>query len=283
MKSRFLTHNVFMSSIFIACCLLLSTGCAVNVDGKMIVSPSKDINEVNRQFLIDEKGYEEGFINTENNEKLYYLKRTDPQHAITLLVLHGNALNLTQQPWFGTLEAFSELDANIVAIDYRGFGLSSGEASLSNMIDDAVGAMQLFEQDEKVVLYGMSLGSVMATSLLEDERVHGIVLEGAVTNVQDMVALYKDRNLFGGMTTITLDNAIQFDNAEKLQNTDKPVLIVHGKEDQNIPWEMGKSLYDASNSASSRLHLMENVGHCNAFKVSKQTYLSHITEFITTI
>jgi pimeloyl-ACP methyl ester carboxylesterase len=137
----------------------------------MIVSPSKQIDTENLQQLTRQYGYEPSWLQTKNGEKIYALHRQVPDQKTTLVVLHGNALNISLQPWFGVLQSLAATRFNILAIDYQGYGLSDGEASFSAMMSDAQLITSLVGQDAEIYLYGLSLGSVMAVSLAKDPRV----------------------------------------------------------------------------------------------------------------
>ncbi|MGI5309951.1 alpha/beta hydrolase [Rheinheimera sp. WS51] len=249
----------------------------------MIVSPSKQINGENIEQLTKVHGYSPRWLVTESGKRIYALnKRVEGQNT-TLLILHGNALNMSLQPWFGVLEALAKTDFNILAIDYQGYGFSDGEASFSTMMNDAQLAISTLNKDENVYVYGLSLGSVMATSIANDERVAGLIIEGGITNVAEMVKLYQSRRLFGSMINVQLDNRLKFDNISVLKGIDKPILIIHGEKDNNIPLSMGETLYNASNHSLSELYSVSEGGHCDTFIKDKTNYLQRINQFIQNV
>lgn len=276
MKINVLNCMVLATTLFLASCSMV-------VSETMVVSPSKQIDEKNLKQLTTVYGYDPQWLVTETGKRVYALSRKIEGQTTTLLVLHGNALNMSLQPWFGVLESLASTNFNILAIDYQGYGLSDGEASFSTMISDSQIATTALSKNEKIYVYGLSLGSVMATSLANDERVAGLIIEGGITDVAEMVQLYQSRRLFGSLVNIELDNKLKFDNISIIKKMNKPVLVIHGENDLNIPLSMGKSLYLASNHPLSSFYAVAEGGHCDTFIKDKENYLPRIKQFIESV
>lgn len=259
---------------------LLTTGCTIVVKDEMLVSPSVEIVETNLSNLTNEAGYRPVQI-ASSGVDLYALERKRPDAEITILVLHGNALNLTRQPWYGLLEALSETEHNVLAIDYQGFGLSGGRASFSNMQKDAKAALAAIAPEQRVFLYGLSLGSVMAVELARENSVQGVILEGGLTTTEEMIAMFKSKRILGPLFTVVIDDELTFDNLSRLRQLDKPVLVIHGQQDKNIPFEQGESLFAAaSHHTASEFYPVAEGGHCDTFFVDKASFLPRLRAFI---
>lgn len=267
-----------MKNLVILLLLIAITGCTVTVKENMITTPEVKLNQDNLVKL--EQNYKSTEIPTKDGSRLFSLYKYDPQVKTTLVLFHGNALNLTLQPWFGILDTLTELDVNILAIDYRGFGSSGGSASFINMKEDAVAAMAFLPKDQKLYVYGLSLGSVLATDVITDPRVQGAIIEGGLTNQTEMIDVFKANNTFGSFYNVKLDPNLTFDTAVAIQNSDKPILVIHGKQDQSIPLSMGQTIFAASSNQASDLYIVEEGGHCNAFAIEKETYLDKLRNFI---
>ncbi|MGR3970533.1 alpha/beta hydrolase [Shewanella sp. 1180_01] len=262
---------------------LLLASCSVVVKDSMVVSPSKQIDDNNLKQLTEVHGYSPQWLVTATGKKVYALSRKVEGQTTTLLVLHGNALNMSLQPWFGVLESLAATNFNILAIDYQGYGFSDGEASFSNMLSDTQLAITALSKNEEIYVYGLSLGSVMATSIAKDDRVAGLIIEGGITDVAEMVVLYRSRNLFGGLVNIELDNKLKFDNISMIKGISKPVLVIHGEKDSNIPFSMGKALYLASSNTLSSFYPVAEGGHCDTFIKDEKSYLPRIKQFIESV
>lgn len=268
----------YLKFIVLTALTLLLSSCAVSVTETMIVSPSKEINTTHQSALL--KKYAEVNLQTADGTEIYALQKHNPNVDTTILVLHGNALNLTLQPWYGLLERLGEAKYNVLAIDYRGFGLSDGIASFTNMKEDARTALAFINKQQKVFVYGLSLGSYLAAESANAPNVQGIIVEGGITNHQEMMELYQSRKMFGAMVDIQLDNRLYFDTTDKISNNDKPVLVIHGKQDQNIPVSMGRSLFNASSNENSQWVLVENGRHCDSFLQMKGDFLPLLDSFV---
>ena len=275
---NFVNRCFFAPSMVVA--VLALSACSVTVTEQMIVSPSTEINRDNLSLLIDQAGYSESYIATQSGARLYSLALNQSATQPTILVLHGNALNLTHQPWFGLLQTLAELPYNVLAIDYQGYGLSSGEASFSAMRADTVNTLATLPDNSQVVVYGLSLGSVMALDISQDMRVQGVILEGAVTTDSAMIEEFRQRNTLGRFASVNVDEHINFDNTQAVATLDKPVLIIHGDNDQNIPLRMGEALYAASPMSSSVLYRVEGGGHADTFHIDNKRFKQELNAFI---
>ena len=202
---------------------------------------------------------------------------------LTIVVFHGNALNMTLQPWFGLLDALSQFNVNVIAIDYQGFGKSEGVASFSNMSRDAELLMSTIDSESRIIVYGLSLGSVMAMESSQDPRVKGVILEGAVSNDDSMIEFFKNRNKLGSFVSLNIDPNIQFDNIYHASRLESPMLIIHGEDDENIPYSMGQDIYESYEGSASRFLLVEGGGHCDTFHVSPSLFEDAISRFISEV
>lgn len=276
---KILANKLLLTAAFV----IFVSGCAVTVTEQMIVSPSTDIDQANLSQLVDGSGYQERFIQYPDGTNLHTLQLDKPGAPLTIVVFHGNALNMTLQPWFGLLDSLSQFDVNVIALDYQGFGKSDGVASFSNMSRDAELLMSTIAQDSQIIVYGLSLGSVMAMSLSEDPRVKGVILEGAVSTDKEMIEFFRDRNRLGRFASLDVDPNINFDNNAVAENLTSPMLVIHGKDDENIPYRMGQSIYNSYQGDNAEFLLVENGGHCDTFHVAPSLFDDAISGFISEV
>ena len=104
MTQPFVKNSYFFKHFYLAALFLfaLCSGCAVNVTGDMVVSPSKEIDQAALAKLKNEHQYQELTIKQDEVE-LYALQKKHKNAKNLILVFHGNALNLTLQPWYLSL------------------------------------------------------------------------------------------------------------------------------------------------------------------------------------
>ncbi|HET7535955.1 MAG TPA: alpha/beta hydrolase, partial [Candidatus Didemnitutus sp.] len=118
----------------------------------------------------------------------------------------------------------------------------------------------------RVILYGRSLGGGPATDLAAKEPVAGLVLESAFTSV------------FRVMTRWPLLPGDQFCNAKKLPSVKCPVLVMHGRLDEVIPFHHGETLLAAAPGKKSHLWV-DGAGHNNLLAIAGDAYWQALLPF----
>ncbi len=158
----------------------------------------------------------------------------------TTLYLHGNAGNLSDRPEH--LRSLTAAGAEVLILDYRGYGKSEGEPSESNMYEDSETAYAwLLAQGRapgRIVLYGESLGTAAATDLASRRACGALVLEAPFPSRAAMAARVVP--WVGPLV------ARGFETARKIASVRCPVLILHGTADTVVPQSMGRAVFDAA-------------------------------------
>ncbi len=188
--------------------------------------------------------YEEYFIEVEDNIKLKsWLIKKDLKKYKTLLFFHGNAGNLFNRTY--KLNRFNELDLNILIISWRSFSGNPGEPTELNLYEDARKAVKwLNEKDvksENIILYGESLGTGVAVEIAQSNKFNSIILESPYTSMEKAAKIYYP------YLPIKLLLKDKYNSEKKIKNINIPILIMHGKKDQIIPFHMGKKLFETAN------------------------------------
>jgi fermentation-respiration switch protein FrsA (DUF1100 family) len=166
---------------------------------------------------------------------------------------NGGGLNLRAN-------RFSRLVADgtgLVALNYRGYGGSSGRATEAGLLRDAAAAYA-FTADrygaERIVLWGESLGTGVAVATAAEHPVARVLLESPFTSTVDVAA-----SVFWYVPVrwLLLD---QFRSDERIAKVTAPVLIVHGDGDRTVPFALGERLYLLVRSPK-RFVRLPNAGH----------------------
>lgn len=131
---------------------------------------------------------------------------------------------------------------SMLLVEYRGYGASvkAGTPSEDGLYADAEAALVHLAGEgvasERVVLWGYSLGSAVAAEMAL--RGHGtrLVLQAPFTSV---VAVGEARFPWAPVSWLLSD---RFDTGSKAARIALPTLIVHGEDDEIVPFEMGKAL-----------------------------------------
>ncbi|MFY0610565.1 MAG: alpha/beta hydrolase [Hyphomicrobiaceae bacterium] len=158
----------------------------------------------------------------------------------TLLYFHGNAGNLLSRA--GRMGEYLSKGRGMLMLSYRGYGGSGGKPTEANNVADAGLAYHwLLEQGVKpadIIVYGESLGSGVGVQLAEKHSVGGIILDAPYTSIADVGArIYP----FLPVQALILD---RYDSLSRIDRINAPLLIVHGDQDDLIPIDMGRKLFD---------------------------------------
>ncbi len=178
----------------------------------------------------------------------WYVPHPAPKaHA---LLLHGNAGNVTLlAPTLRILNRRHNL--SVLALDYRGFGKSTGKPTEAGILQDARAARKWLAEKEgiaekDVVLLGQSLGGGVAVDLAAKDGARGLVLAGTFTSLPD-VAQHHIRWL-----PMKLMMTSKMDSLQKIKQYEGPLLMSHGDADEVVPYKQGLALFEACPSQQKR-------------------------------
>jgi len=183
----------------------------------------------------------------------WYVPRKNPRAVI--LYCHGNAGNVTHRADILAVLHY-HVGASVLVFDYRGYGRSQGKPSEAGVLADARAARAWLAQREgiaerDIVLMGQSLGGAVAVDLAATDGARGLILESTFTSIRDMAARHYPWLPVGPLLRT------RFDSLSKIGKYHGPLLVVHGRADRIVPFEMGKRLYDAANEPKEFVRLPE--------------------------
>ena len=115
-----------------------------------------------------------------------------------------------------------------------------------------------------VVIHGHSLGSMIAGYLASQRNVDALVLEGSVTNVEQMTAARIPWFAKPFVSVEFSEEIKQVDNLKALQVYQAPLLIITGEKDTQTPPELAKSLYQHAKSQQKQIYIAKGKHHSNA-------------------
>lgn len=174
-----------------------------------------------------------------------------------ILYFHGNAGNL--QRWGNCAVDFTELGYDILLVDYRGYGKSSGQPSEAALYADAETVLQWCKEKfnyERFVIYGRSLGSAVATNLSANSAPDLLILETPFDElkgviyppIRPMLGLFPQRNFFSNK-----------DNIPKIHCRK---VIFHGTNDWIVPLSSALKLKPLL-SERDKFYVIKDAGHKN--------------------
>jgi alpha-beta hydrolase superfamily lysophospholipase len=170
----------------------------------------------------------------------------DPKGMI--VYYHGNAGSL--RTWTEVGDRLARLGYDVLIFDYRGFGKSVGRyQSEDDLLEDGrtiLGLARKEYPDSKIVIFGRSLGTGIATRMASEFRPKLLILESPFLS-----ALSRGQQSFPFVLPFLMKYPLRSDlYASKVTC---PVFIAHGTEDEIIPYASGEALTHKFNPAPSFL------------------------------
>lgn len=239
----------------------------------MIFFPTRELSADPRSYGLE---YEDLEITTADDLRLHgwWIPHERPRGV--LLFFHGNAGNISDR--LDSIEIFHRLGLDVLILDYRGYGQSEGSPSEEGTYRDAEAAWRYLLDlrhvaGSDILVFGRSLGAAVAAWLAQRHRPRALVLESAFTSAPDMAA-----NLLPFLPAKSLIHT-RYDNLERVADIRCPLLIVHSRDDELIPFEHGRRLFQAAAPPKSFLEIRG--GHNDGFYVSGADYLRGLEDFLS--
>lgn len=219
--------------------------------------------------------YEDVRLETEDGVRLHGWFVPARQARATLLFLHGNAGNISHR--LDSLRIFHGLGVDVLIIDYRGYGQSDGRPSEEGTYRDARAAWRHLVQargapPERIVVFGRSIGAAIAAALAVEHRPGALILESGFTSIPDLGA-----DLYPWLPARWLAR-LHYDTRARLPRVAAPVLIVHSRDDEIIPFAHAEALYAAAREPKSLLVLRGS--HNAGFMESGRSYIDGLAGFL---
>ncbi len=233
--------SVFKDVLIIIFIVLFFSSCTFE---KMFYYPNKVLSHQNKA---DSLGFE--LVNfPSKNGKVIYGYFAIPKAPIlgAILLLHGNAGNISDN--INSIETLQNAGFEVLAIDYQGFGISQGEVSHQNLVDDAESALTYLEEkinkkNIPIIVLGRSIGGHLAVKIAyaHQSEIKAMVVEGAFTSHHDIAVAASP---FWLQPFATLLVKSDYKASKLIKEVKIPKLIIHSTEDEVIPYWMGVELYN---------------------------------------
>lgn len=189
-----------------------------------------------------------------------------------LLVFHGNAdLARWLVPWAG--EVHRRLGAAVVLAEYRGYGGLAGSPTYVAGREDSRAALT-FVRDRwrvppgRLVYFGHSLGSAIATELAAEAPPRSLVLESPFTSARAMANRVSIRGVSMAWSLVA---RVHYDTELRVRSMATPVWVSHGDRDLVIPIAMGRAVFGAARRKGELL-VVQGAGHNDVQEVGGDAY-----------
>jgi hypothetical protein len=203
------------------------------------------------------------------------------KEAPNILFFHGNGEIVSDYDDLGPV--YNRIGINFLPVDYRGYGRSGGEPTVSSMMRDC---LTMYDFTRKwlsdngctgpFIVMGRSLGSASALELASrhGEDIDGLIIESGFALTEPLLRL-----LGIDLRNLNFVESKSFRNLDKIKQFRKPVLIIHAEFDHIIPFSDALRFYGASPSADKTLLKIPGANHNDIFYRGLTEYLSAIKSF----
>ncbi|WP_299437168.1 alpha/beta fold hydrolase [uncultured Aquimarina sp.] len=233
---------------------LMGIGLLYLFQHKIIFQPKK--LSLDHTFQFDHP-FEEFFVKTGDGEQLnaIHFKNKHPKGVI--LYFHGNKGSLSR--WGEIATFFAKKEYDVVVMDYRSYGKSSGSITEEELLyDDA----QLFYEyvlkkytEDQIILYGRSLGTGIATKIASLNKPRNLILETPYNSMEDVTShwlpIFPVKNIL----------KFKFNSNEFIQRVKCDITIYHGTDDGVVPYTSGEKLFNSIPSSKKRMITVEGGSH----------------------
>jgi fermentation-respiration switch protein FrsA (DUF1100 family) len=217
-------------------------------------------------------------LETEDGERLraWHLPRADATAQV--VYFHGNGGNLSL--WADILVGLWRQGLEVIAVDYRGYGLSTGAPSEQGLYRDVASTLahvhsRLRRPEVPLVYWGRSIGTAMAAYAGHRQAPDGLILEAGFPSAR---AVLESNPV---MLLLSLFSSYRFATAEWMASVRTPTLVIHGDSDSVIPYRLGQRLHEAL-PGPKRFVTIPGGDHNDASPRDPERYWSAVKDFIAT-
>jgi fermentation-respiration switch protein FrsA (DUF1100 family) len=217
------------------------------------------------------------WLNSTDGTKLHAWWIPNDQAKFTFVAFHGNAGNIADRA--PIYEFLRSTPANVLALEYRGYGHSEGKPSESGFYSDSEAAYAYLINTKRVapkniISYGQSLGTAVAAHLAAHHQVCAVVLEAPFPSARRLAT-----QIFRFLPGLQLLVYSQFDTEAQLKKINAPILVVHCRQDPVLPFKLGQEVYAASNPPKTFLEI-DGYCHEEASVIAPDKYRAALQNFI---
>ncbi len=223
---------------------------------------------------------EDVWISGYDGTRLHAWRIPAEKSEFTFLAFHGNAGNISDRVYLHSF--LHNLPADVLAVEYRGYGKSGGKPSEKDFYRDAQSALAYLVKERhiapsRVISFGQSLGTAVAANLASENDIGGVVLEAPFPSLAAVA-----RRIYWFLPGLGIVAGSQFDTKTKLPKIKAPILIVQCAEDPVIPPELGQEVYGAAPNSKTMLRFSLSC-HEESSLLAPVKYKSGLKEFLAKI
>jgi uncharacterized protein len=259
----------FLRPITFIAILAIISGCVARVSEKALIRPTAGEKLTNSTSVDGRWAINSLDLPREDGVTLYAAQFSRPDARALVLYFGGNGYTISRFHQ-RILDVYAPHPVDVLIVDHRGYGGSSGVASLDALMKDAVQtydfarAMSQYK-GKPIIVHGQSLGSFLAGEVAKNRALDALVLESSATTAEDWVQGFVDNSML--VRRAVVEGSLKGrGNLEVMSTLDEPMLIVVGKNDKTTRSEMSSQLYAAAKVDETRKELLivSDAGHNDA-------------------
>jgi uncharacterized protein len=207
------------------------------------------------------------------------------QEDPNILFFHGNGEIVSDYDMIGPY--YTKFDLNFLAVDYRGYGRSTGSPTVTTMLRDShfvFAEVKNWLARQKhtgpLLIMGRSLGSAAALELAAGhlDEIAGLIIESGFATTLPLLL-----NLGVDITKAEISEEDGFHNVRKISSVNKPTLIIHGQYDEIIPVNSAAILQAQSPARIKEFQVVPGASHNTIIARAGELYFSVIKQFCNKI
>ena len=210
------------------------------------------------QFNYENQNFEEHNLETRDGAVINgILFKPKGESKGIVLYLKGNSKSI--KGWGKFAVDFTRHNYNVLMVDYRGFGKSTGRRSqkaIKRDLQEVYNEIKERTSEDRIILYGRSLGSGFAAKLASMNNPKMLILDAPYYSLTKVTARY--------MPFMPLSVLIKYPlpTYKWLKYVQCPIHIIHGTNDKLIPYKTSVKLSQV-NPKLTKLHSVIGGGHKN--------------------
>ena len=219
-------------------------------------------------------------IATGDGETIHGWWLEHPEPRAQVIFFHGNGGNLSL--WLDIIVELRQRGFSVVAIDYRGYGASTGKPSERGLYRDADAVLRI--QAEKlrkgrapVIYWGRSVGAPIAAYAASKAAPDAVILE---TPFPDIRTVLRTNPV---LWVLSWFSSYRFPTTKHLQTYRGPLLVVHGDRDSIVSFGVGKQVFDRAPTARKTFVTIPAADHNDLHVVNPELYWRSIDGFVATL
>jgi fermentation-respiration switch protein FrsA (DUF1100 family) len=239
---------------------------------KMLYFPTREIEQTPADIGLS---FDEVTLKTEDGLTIAAWYIPAPDARAVLLFCHGNGGNISHR--LDSIRIFHDLGLSVLIFDYRGYGRSEGEPTEKGTYLDAEAAWNFLVKDKgidpaRMVIFGRSLGSAVAAELAVRKKAGALIIESGFSSIPDLGRKYYP------YMPVSLITRFHYATIDKVSSLALPKLFIHSPDDEIIPYEQGRRLFEKASEPKEFLKLQGN--HNEGFLMSGLFYSNGVEQFI---